>query len=79
MQLFKTLEKSTINIPSTATITMKKVGRTAGYDGHALRAYSYWPDKMPDIDPTSVTSINSIKQRYEEERSKSKAPTFALT
>lgn len=34
---------------------------------------------MPDIDPHSVESINSIKHRYEDLRSKSKTPTFALT
>ena len=22
---------------------------TQGYDGHCLRAFSYWPEKMPDI------------------------------
>lgn len=50
-----------------------------GYDGHSLRAYYYWPHKMPDIDPTSVESINSIKHKYPELRQLSKAPTFALT
>ena len=51
---------------------------TDGYDGHSLRAYSYWKDKMPDIDDT-LQSINSIKDKYPEYRQKSKAPTFALT
>ena len=52
---------------------------TDGYDGHCLRAQSYWPDKMPDIDPTSVTSINSIKKLHKKERQDSKPITFALT
>lgn len=52
---------------------------TDGYDGHSLRAYTYWPEKMPDIDPTSVGSINSIAKKYSVERGDSKAPTFALT
>ena len=50
-----------------------------GFDGHCLRAYYYWPDKMLDIEPTSVESINSIKHKYPELRQLSKAPSFALT
>lgn len=50
-----------------------------GYNGHCLRAYSYFPEAMPDIDPNSVESINSIEQLYPDERQESKAPTFALT
>lgn len=52
---------------------------TDGYDGHSLRAYAYWPDKMPDIDPNSVQSINSIQKKYKPLRDKSKNPTFTLT
>jgi len=50
-----------------------------GYDGHCLRAYAYFSDQMPDIDPTSVASINSIAKKYPDLRQESKAPTFALT
>lgn len=53
-----------------------------GYDGHALRAVSYWPEEMPDIDPTSVESVNAIsdkKHPYYGWRQESKAPTFLLT
>lgn len=50
---------------------------TDGYDGHSLRAYSYWPDKFPDIMDT-VASINSIQDKYPELRGKSKNPTFLL-
>lgn len=50
-----------------------------GYDGHCLRAYSYYSEMMPDIDPTSVDSINSIADKYPKLRSRSKNPTFALT
>jgi DNA polymerase I len=50
-----------------------------GYDGHCLRAYAYWGDRMPDIDPNSVDSINSIKDKYPNERYDGKRPTFALT
>ncbi|WP_269519518.1 DNA polymerase [Alteromonas sp. BMJM2] len=52
---------------------------TDGYDGHCLRAYSYFKHQMPDIDPNSVKSINSIKKKYPELRQKSKSPTFLLT
>ena len=52
---------------------------TDGYDGHSLRAYNYWPQDMPDIDPTSVDSINSVAKRYKQHRQDSKPPTFALT
>lgn len=51
---------------------------TDGYDGHSLRAYAYFKHEMPDIEDT-VESINSIADLYGKLRSKSKAPTFALT
>lgn len=50
-----------------------------GYDGHSLRAYTYFDDQMPDIDPNSVESINSVAKKYKPLRQDSKAPTFALT
>ena len=52
---------------------------TDGYDGHSLRAYAYFADQMPDIDPNVVASINSIQNKYAPLRQKSKVPTFALT
>lgn len=52
---------------------------TDGYDGHSLRAYGYFGDQMPDIDPDSVESINSIAKKYKPLRQESKSPTFALT
>jgi DNA polymerase-1 len=52
---------------------------TDGYDGHSLRAYAYYSEQMPDIDPNSVESINSIQTKYKPQRSKSKNPTFTLT
>lgn len=52
---------------------------TDGYDGHCLRAYGYFGNQMPDIDPNSVESINSIEKLYKALRQDSKAPTFALT
>lgn len=55
---------------------------TDGFDGHAMRAVAYWPEEMPDIDPTSVISVNAIAEKghkYAVFRQDSKAPTFALT
>lgn len=49
------------------------------YDGHSLRAYAYFGKQMPDIDPTSVESINSIAKKYKPLRDRSKNPTFTLT
>lgn len=50
-----------------------------GYDGHSLRAFSYFGDQMEGIDPNSVESINSIEDKYPDLRQLSKAPTFLLT
>lgn len=52
---------------------------TDGYDGHCLRAYAYFGDQMPDIDPSTVAGINLIEKKYKPLRQDSKAPTFALT
>lgn len=49
-----------------------------GYDGHSLRAFSYFREIMPDIVET-VESINSIQKKYKGARQESKAPTFLLT
>lgn len=57
---------------------MKLKVYTDGYDGHCLRAYSYFGDQMTGIENT-VESINSIKKKFEPLRDKSKAPTFLLT
>lgn len=51
---------------------------TDGYDGHCLRAFSYFGENMPDIVDT-VESINSIADLYPDERQDSKVPTFLLT
>ena len=49
-----------------------------GYDGHCLRAFSYFPERLPGINNT-VESINSIKKLFPEVRDDSKAVTFLLT
>jgi len=61
---------------------------TDGFDGHCLRAYSYFPAYMPDITlelskcsdgPSRALVINSIEHKYPDLRQHSKGPTFALT
>lgn len=47
-----------------------------GFDSHCLNSYSYWPDQMLDINPDSVESINSIKDKYPDLRQTSKSITF---
>lgn len=79
MQHFGTLKKSIHNFNGKGLNKISIAGRTEGYDGHCLRAYGYFGNRMPDIDPTSVDSINSIKKKYPEERQLSKVPTFLLT
>lgn len=49
-----------------------------GYDGHCLRAFSYFPDRLPGIVNT-LESINSIKKLFPVVRQDSKIPTFTLT
>lgn len=53
---------------------------TDGFDGHCLRAYSYFGERMSaNIDPSDPESINSIAEIHEDLRQDSKVPTFLLT
>lgn len=53
---------------------------TDGFDGHCLRAYSYFGDQMSNnLNPNDPESINSIADLYPDLRQDSKTPTFALT
>ena len=79
MQQLKTLRRSTHDFSGSKITGCKKVAQTDGYDGHSLRAYFYYPEKFPEVDPNSVESINSIKENHEAERQASKPITFALT
>lgn len=82
MSQFATLKRSTLDIPSGASIAIRRAGNTDGYDGHSMRAYFYFKEHMPDIDPNSVESINQMAEKghkYGGWRQLSKAPTFALT
>lgn len=68
-----------LEIRASDEVTIVQVENTKGYDGHCLRAYSYFGNMMPDIDPTNVDSINSIEKLYKDLRQRSKGPTFLLT
>lgn len=77
-----------LQINSTDAVTIEKLPNADGYDGHCLRAYSYFKQLMPDItdalnratsEKEKVEIINSIAVKHKELRQKSKAPTFALT
>ena len=61
MNEYDNLSAVELTIPDDATVAMIAVGSTSGYDGHCLRAYSYFSEQMPDIDPKTVAGINSIK------------------
>lgn len=50
-----------------------------GFDGHSLRAASYFKDQLPPMDLDDPNQVNAIKKTHEELRQLSKAPTFALT
>ena len=50
---------------------------TEGYDSHCLRAFYFFPEKLPGI-VDSVESINSIKKVFPDIRQLAKSPAFAL-
>lgn len=70
-----------LEIKSTDTISIKQIPNTPGYDGHSLRAFSYFGDQMPDMVDT-VEGINAMSEKghkYAQFRQDSKTPTFLLT
>jgi hypothetical protein len=75
---FDELFKDTFEIDDKLTFKLVKVGRSSKYDGHSLRAFSYFPEQLTDI-VGNVKSINSIKKLHDGLRGKSKAPTFMMT
>ena len=77
-----------LQVNSTDAVTIEKLPNASGYDGHCLRAYSYFKQHMPDItdalnqassEKEKVEIINSIAAKHKKERQESKAPSFALT
>lgn len=73
---FNDLELDTVIVDSK--LSMTKIGNSQGYDGHALRAYSYFQDTLSSY-PNTVNGINQIKKDDRDERQESKSPTFQLT
>ena len=66
------------NIVVGTDVKLTKIGNSQGYDGHALRAFSYFQDTLSGYKNT-VNGINQIKKDDRKERKKSKGPTFQLT
>ena len=52
---------------------------TDGFDGHSLRAATFFSADLPDIDINDAKSVNRIKKEFGEFRDKAKSPHFALT
>lgn len=50
---------------------------TDGYDSHCLRAFYFFPDRLPGI-TEDVQSINSIKTLFPKVRQDAKSPAFAI-
>lgn len=75
---FDHLSKETIFIKDEYEVTIEKVGNTSGYDGHCLRAFTYFREDMPEV-PDTVAGINGTKDTYPVQRQDSKPATFALT
>ncbi len=74
-----------LNISSSDAVKIIQVKNTDGFDGHALRAVSYFADDHPDfakIDPNDPKQVNALKAKDHplgSFRQDSKAPTFLLT
>ena len=68
-----------LKINSADIVSINQLPNTAGFDGHSLRAFSYWPEKFPFDEITPELSFK-IKEDpiLDAIRSKSKSPTFAL-
>lgn len=49
MQPSEISAKPILDIPAGATVTIKRIGRTSGFDGHCLRAYAYFGDQMSKV------------------------------
>ena len=74
-----------LEISSTDAVSIQQVENTDGFDGHALRAVSYFADDHPDfakINPNNPKEVNALKEKDHplgSFRQDSKAPTFLLT
>lgn len=73
---YDNLLKTCEDVGKSTSIT--KIGNSSKYDGHSIRAFSYFPHRVPGI-IDCVSSINSIKKLFDPVRHDSKAPTFMMT
>ncbi len=52
-----------LKITKQDEISIEYIGNTDGYDGHCLRAYSYWKELMPDI-TKQLDKLDTTEQIY---------------
>lgn len=64
---------------TTDQVSIQQVENTPGFDGHALRAATYYPEQLAHIDVNDPKSVNALKKEDHPLRQESKVPTFALT
>jgi len=69
-----------LKINSEDNVNIDQLPNTPGFDGHGLRAFSYWPELFPYEEITPELS-HAMKKDPDLDpiRSRSKNPTFALT
>ena len=52
-----------LKITKQDEVSIEYIGNTDHYDGHCLRAYSYWKELMPDI-TKQLDKLDTTEQIY---------------
>ena len=52
-----------LKITKQDEVSIEYIGNTDGFDGHCLRAYSYWKELMPDI-TKQLDKLDTTEQIY---------------
>ena len=52
-----------LKITKQDEVSIEYIGNTDGFDGHCLRAYSYWKELMPDI-TEQLDKLDTTEQIY---------------
>ena len=52
-----------LKITKQDEVSIEYIGNTDSYDGHCLRAYSYWKELMPDI-TKQLDKLDTTEQIY---------------
>ena len=52
-----------LKITKQDEVSIEYIGNTDGFDGHCLRAYSYWKELMPDI-TEQLNKLDTTEQIY---------------